>query len=412
MRWPRLPGFLLGITVSALLFAAAVQADDWPCWRGLRRDGISREVGLVKGWPESGPKVAWKRELTGGYSGTAVARGRLITQTEDNKEEIVLCLDAVTGQPVWEFRYPCDYDQHPSLDQRFKGGPRASPTIKGNRVYALGTTGLLNCLDFKSGKPIWQADLLKLAGRTCPEFGYTGSPLVEGNLVFVHPGGQNGNSLAALDKRNGKLVWKAESDRAGYSTPLMIEVGSQPQVVYFTGTGVVAVTPADGKALWRYDWKTDYDLNTATPLYHDGKLFISSNYGHGAALLKVRTEGEPELVYKSLAMQNHYSTSVLLNGYLYGFSNDRLRCLDWETGAVKWDQRGLGRGSVLVADGRLILLGDQGDLVLAEAKPDAYVEQARWKALQGSCWTAPILANGLLYLRNENTLLAVDLRAQ
>jgi len=403
---------LLSVTASALLLAAAVRAEDWPCWRGLHRDGISREVGLVKSWPETGPKVAWKRELTGGYSGAAVARGRLVTQTEDKKEEIVLCLEAATGKPVWEYRYPCDYDQHPSLDQRFKGGPRSSPTIDGDRVYTLGTTGVLSCLDFQTGKPVWSSDLLKLAGRACPEFGYTGSPLVEGNLVFVHPGGQNGNSLAALDKRDGKLVWKAESDRVGYSSPLVIHVNGTPQVVYFTGTGVVAVTPADGKALWRYDWKTDYDLNTATPLYHDGKLFISSNYGHGAALLKVRAGGEPELLYKSLAMQNHYSTSVLLNGHLYGFSNDRLRCLDWETGAIKWDQRGLGRGSVLAADGRLILLGDQGDLVLAEAKPDAYVEQARWKALQGSCWTAPILANGLLYLRNENTLLAVDLRAQ
>jgi outer membrane protein assembly factor BamB len=402
---------VLAALAAALLTAAAATAEDWPRWRGLRRDGISRDTGLIKSWPATGPKVLWKHDLTGGYSAPVIARGRLIIQTEDQKEEIVRCLDPVSGKQLWEYRYPADYDQHPTLDQRFKGGPRSTPAIDGDRVYAIGTAGILNCLDVKSGKPIWQADLLKMADRTCPDFGYTGSPLIEGNLVFVHPGGQKGNSIAALDKRDGKVVWQSLDDRIGYSTPILIPGnGKQQQLVHFTAVGVVAVSPATGQPLWRYDWKTDFDLNVATPIFHEGKLFISSNYGHGNALLKLRDGAEPEQVYKSLVMQNHYSTSVLHQGHLYGFSNDRLRCMDFETGAMKWDQRGLGRGSVLIADGQLILLGDKGDLVLADLSPEAYTERARWKPLEGQTWTAPVLANGILYLRNETTLLAVDMK--
>jgi len=397
-------------SVAVLLVAAMASAEDWPQWRGLRRDGISRDTGLIKSWPETGPTLLWKHDLTGGYSAPIIARGRLIIQTEDKKEEIVRCLDPVSGKQLWEYRYPSDYDLHPSLDQRFKGGPRSTPAIDGDRVYTIGTPGVLNCLELKTGKPVWQADLLKMADRTCPDFGYTGSPVIEGNLVFVHPGGQKGNSIAALDKRDGKVVWQSLDDRIGYSTPIVIQSNGRPQLVHFTAVGLVAVNPATGQPLWRYDWKTDFDLNVATPIHHDGKVFISSNYGHGGALLKVRDAAEPEQIYKNLVMQNHYSTSVLHQGNLYGFSNDRLRCQDFETGAMKWDQRGLGRGSVLIADGQLILLGDRGDLVLADLSPDAYTERARWKALEGQCWTAPVLANGVLYLRNETTLLAVDMR--
>jgi outer membrane protein assembly factor BamB len=397
--------FLIVVAVGGAVTAAL--AEDWPQWRGVRRDGISRGTALVRNWPETGPKVLWKHDLTGGYSAPIIANGRLVIQTEDAKEEIVRCLDPLTGNRLWEHRYPADYDLHPT---RFKGGPRATPAIEGDRVYTVGTAGAFFCLDVKSGKPEWQFDLLKLADRTCPEFGYTGSPVVEGNLIFVHPGGQKGNSIAALDKRDGRVVWQSLDDRIGYSSPLYYQINGKSQLAHFTASGLVAVDPPTGQQLWRYDWKTDFDLNVATPIYHDGKIFISSNYGHGSALLKLRDGGEPEQVYKNLVMQNHYSTCVLHEGHLYGFSNDRLRCMDFETGAMKWDQRGLGRGSALIADGQLILLGDRGDLVLADLNPAAYTERARWKALDGQCWTAPVIANGILYLRNETTLLAVDLR--
>lgn len=397
------------LLVILLLAGARVAAEDWPNWRGPRFDGISRETGLLKSWPSEGPKVLWRQPLTGGYSSMVAAGGRLFTQSKAGNEETVLCLDAVTGKQLWEHRYLSNYDEHPSLDQRFKGGPRSTPAVDGDRVYTLGTTGVLSCLEVATGKPLWKADLLRMAGRTCPEFGYCNSPLVLGDLVYVEPGGQGGTSIAALNKRDGSVVWKALDDPIGYSTPVLIPADGAPQLVYFTGQGLVAVTPGEGRTLWRFDWKTAYDLNVATPIYNDGQLFISTNYGHGCALLRLKQGGAPEAVYRSAAMQNHVASSVLFEGHIYGFNNDHLRCIEWGSGQVKWDQRGLGRGSLLIADRQLIVLGEQGDLVLAEASPQAFVEKARWKALQGICWTVPVLANGRLYLRNERALLAVDL---
>jgi outer membrane protein assembly factor BamB len=399
------------ILLSALLLGAAgAAAEDWPHWRGLHRDGISRETGLLKTWPAAGPKLLWQRPLPGGYSSVVVADGRLFTLTEDRKEESVLCLDPGTGKQLWEYRYPCDYDRHPSLDQRFKSGPRSTPAVDGDRVYTLGTAGMLHCLEAKSGKVVWQADLLKMAERACPEFGYTASPLVRGELLFVHPGGQNGASLAALDKRTGRVVWKSEDDAVGYATPIVVEEGEAPQLLFFTGAGLTAVAPDDGKLLWRFPWKTSYDLNVATPIHAGGKVFLSSNYGKGAALLRLKPGGAPEEVYRTAAMQNHFSTSVLKDGHLYGFNNDRLRCVALETAEVKWDQRGLGRGSLLIADGRLIAFGDNGILVMAEATPSGYTETARWSSpLKSPCWTSPALSDGRLFLRNEQALMAVDL---
>src|SRR5262249_17938991 len=189
-----------------------------------------------------------------------------------------------------------------------------------------------------------------------------------------------------------------------------IQFGGKPQLVYFTGQGAVGVSPTDGKALWRFDWKTAFDINAATPIYTDGGLFISSSYGVGGAVVRLKAKGDPEVVWKNQSMQNHFSTCVLYEGHLYGFSTDRLRCVEFKTGKVKWDKTGLGKGSLLIADGTLIVLGEQGTLVLAEATPKEYVEKARWQALEGTCWSAPVLANGRLYLRNEKRLMAVALR--
>ena len=396
-----------------LLFVALVpsaSAGDWPCWRGPHHDGIAQET--VRSWPAAGPKVLWRADLTGGYSSMVIANGRLFTQTKDKKEDLVICFDALTGKRLWEHRYACDYTQYPSLDKRFLTGPKATPTVDGNYVYAMGNTGLLQCFDVKSGTLVWERDLLRLAGRSCPEYGYCNSPLIVGDLLFVHPGGSKNNSVAALDKHDGHVVWQALDDRIGWATPVYIKVAGVPQVVYFTGQGGVGVSPVGGKLLWRYDWKTAFDINAATPIYSEGCLFLSSDYGNGGVLLRLKPEGDPEVVWKNKAMQNHFSTSVLYGGHLYGFSADRLRCVEFKTGDVKWDKPGLGKGSLLVAGGQLIALGEHGTLVLAQATPKAYAEAARWQALDGICWSVPVLANGTLYLRNEKQVLAVDLRDQ
>jgi len=405
--------------VQSLLYAITVclgcvlvpicSAADWPNWRGTHYDGISRETGLLKSWPKEGPGILWEGKLTGGYSSVVVAGGRVFTQMKDNKEEVILCLDAETGKQLWEYRYPCDYADHPSLDKRFLTGPKTTPAVDGDRVYNLGNTGLFHCLDVKTGKLIWKRDILKMADRTCPEYGYCNSPLIVGDVIYLHPGGQKGNSIAALNKHDGSVLWQALDDRIGWATPIYIDFKGTPQLIYFTGQGAVGVSPRNGKALWRYDWKTAFDINAATPIYAEGCVFISSNYGRGGALLRLQPDRDPDVVWKKGSMANHFSTCVLYQGHLYGFSNDRLRCVEFATGKVKWDKAGLGRGSLIVADGHLIALGDQGTLVLAEARSDKYVEKARWKPLSGTCWSVPVLANGKLYLRNEHKIMAVDL---
>ena len=399
----------LGLLWIGLVWIPSAPAADWPNWRGPHHDGISRETGMLKTWPEKGPKVIWRAELGGGYSSVVVAGGRVFTQTKDKKEDVIVCFAAATGERLWEYRYPCDYAQYPTLDKRFLTGPKATPAVDGDRVYNIGNTGMLHCLDAKTGKRVWERDLLKMADRTCPEYGYCNSPLIVGDVLCVHPGGQKGNSIAALNKKDGSVRWQALDDKIGWATPVQIEFNGSPQLIYFTGRGAVGVSPQDGKALWRYDWETAFDINAATPIYSDGRVFISSSYGKGGALLRLLPKRDPEVVWKNHEMANHFSTCVLHEGHLYGFSTDRFRCVEFATGKTKWDKTGLGKGSLLLADGHLIALGENGKLVLAEARPDKYVEKAHWQPLEGTCWSVPVLANGMLYLRNEHKIMAVDL---
>jgi outer membrane protein assembly factor BamB len=228
----------------------------------------------------------------------------------------------------------------------------------------------------------------------------------------VHPGGLGGKSIAALDKKDGHILWQALDDPVGPATPAWAELQGAAQVIFFTGAGAVGVAPGDGKLLWRYPWKTRFDLNIATPVYAGGKVFISSNYGTGGAVFRLTGNDVPETVWKGLAMQNHISTCVLYEGHLYGFSEQRLRCVDFKTGQVKWDQAGLGKGTLLIADSRLIVLGDHGQLVLAEATPASYSVISQCQVFDKSTltWTVPVVSDSRLFVRSENELRALDLR--
>jgi outer membrane protein assembly factor BamB len=353
--------------------------------------------------------------LSGGFSSVAVADGRVFTQTKEKNQEVVVCLDAATGKGRWRYRYDCDYGTHPSFTggarPQARTGPRATPAVDGDRVYSLGATGILLCLETKTGRKVWQQDLLKIGDCDCPRHGYCSCPLVVGDRVYVHPGGPKGKSIAALDKKHGTVVWQALDDPVGEGSPVWVEVHGSPQVIFFTALGAIGVAPKDGKLVWRYPWKTRFDLNIATPIYAAGKVFISSNYGTGGAVFRLKDEGEPETVWKARTMQNHVSTSVLYEGHLYGFSELRLRCVDFRTGAVKWDKPGLGRGSLVVADGHLIALGDHGQLLLAKAVPDRYTQVSRCQVFDREMltWTVPVVSGGRLFVRSENALLALDL---
>jgi outer membrane protein assembly factor BamB len=411
---------LVATTIALLTVLAwrPAKAEDWPRFRGIRFDGISQETGLLKEWPKDGPKQLWKAELFGGFSSVVVAGGRLFTQTKDKNQEVVVCLDAATGNEVWRHRYDCDYGAHPTFTgggmPSSRTGPRATPAVDGDRVFTLGATGILLCVEAKTGKEVWHQDLLKIAGRDCPTHGYSGCPLVVGDRIYVQPGGTQGKSIAALDKRDGSVVWQALDDPPGQSSPIWAEVRGAPQVIFFTGKGAIGVAPQDGKLLWRYPWSTRFDLNIATPIYADGQVFISSNYGSGGAVFRLTDKEEPETVWKTLAMHNHFSTSVLYQGHLVGFSEQRLRCVDFKTGKVTWDKTGLGRGSLVIADGHLILLGDHGELVLAKPNPVEYTVVSQCQVFDKGTltWTVPVVSGGRLFVRSQNALLAFDLRRE
>jgi outer membrane protein assembly factor BamB len=406
------------MTVALILLAMSpmpARADDWPRWRGPRLDGISRETGLLAEWPKEGPKRLWKIPLSGGFSSVVVVNGRLFTQTKEKNQEVVVCLDAATGRDLWRYRYDCDYKAHRTFTgggmPRSRTGPRATPAVDGGRVYTLGATGTLLCLEAETGKLVWRQELLKVGERTCPSHGYCGCPLVVGDRIYVQAGGANGKSLAALDKRDGAVVWQALDDGLSPSSPIWAEVGGAPQVIFFTGQRALGVNPDSGDLLWSYPWVTRYDLNIATPICAEGKVFISSNYGVGGAVIRV-LGGQPEKVWKGLTLQNHFSTSILYQGHLYGSSEQRLRCVDFETGKVKWDKTGLGRVSMVVADNRLIVLGDHGQLVLAGLSPTAYKEISRCQVFETKAltWTVPVVSDGRLFMRWENEMQALDLR--
>jgi outer membrane protein assembly factor BamB len=384
-------------------------AADWPQFRGLQRDGVAREGGLLKAWPANGPRRLWKVAVGDGFSGIVVAGGRLFTLYGKGRDELAVAHDARTGKELWRARIDEKYES----DQGH--GPRSTPTVDGNRVFALSASGTLVALDAASGKMLWSRDLKRDFGAKPPGWGVSTSPLVEGNLLLVDAGGSAGKSAVALDKQTGKTVWTSQSDAAGYSAPIAITVGGVRQVLFFTGTALTALAPANGSLLWRVPWRTDWDVNAATPLFvAPDRLFVSSGYDTGSALLRIKAGGgraSAEEVWRSRGMKNTFSSSVLVGNHFYGFDNSVLKSIAVATGKDAWRKSGLGHGSLIAVDGHLIVLSERGRLALVEANPAEYREKAAAEVLSGKCWTAPTLANGRLYVRNEEEMLALDVAA-
>ena len=360
-------------------------------------------------WPKDGPRVLWRVPCGAGYSGLSVAAGRLYTVLQDGDHEAVLCLDAESGKEHWRFRYPTHFTNNVG------DGPRSTPAIDGGRVYAVGATGVFHCLDTATGSVHWRHDLLEEFAAPNVTWGVSFSPLVEGDLVYTNPGGRSGGSLAAFDKTSGKLAWKALDDPAGYSSPVATTLAGVRQIVFCTARRLVGVGPDDGRLLWEFPWQTNHDANIATPICRGDYVFISSGYGRGCGLVKVEAAGgglRALRVYEHTRMSNHFATSVLYGEHLYGFHEALLTCLDFRTGQVAWRERGFEKGSLLVADGHLIVLGEQGKLAVAPASPAGYKEKASVQVSKLRCWVVPTLANGRLYVRDEQQIVCLDLRKQ
>ncbi|MDE0300095.1 MAG: PQQ-like beta-propeller repeat protein [Candidatus Poribacteria bacterium] len=406
-----------GVVIVLALFCVwniAVYAEEseansleWHQWRGPNRDGISLETGLLKRWSDDGPTELWRISLGEGFSGVSISNGRAYTMFVKGEDEIVVCLDAASGKEIW--RYLDDY----RFENRQGGdGPRATPTVDGNRVYVLSAYGRLVALDALNGKELWSHDFTKAFSSNMPRHGFSTSPIIEGDLLLIETGGESGKALVACDKRSGKIVWSSEDDASGYSSPITVTVLGKRQTVFFTGRGLVSVSPKDGEIYWRYDWPTRFNVNAATPIFiSPDKIFISSGYDMGAAVVQIQETGDglsAAEVWTSREMKNHFSSSVLHDGYLYGFDNAFLKCIDAETGEEQWVKRGFGKGSLLFADGNLIILGEEGSLVLAKATPTQYEEAAQTQIFHGRCWTMPTLSDGKLYLRNTEELICLD----
>ena len=389
-------------------FAQEVEGN-WPQWHGPNRDGVSDETGLLSSWPEGGPKVLWRAPLGEGYSGMSIVGGRVYTMYARDDDEFAVCLDASDGWEIWRFRTG-------SMWKNDQGdGSRSTPTIQGGSAYVLAAEGKLYALDALDGTKKWSRDFVAEFGSTVPGWGYSASPLIADDLVLVEVGGKGDQSIVAFDKTDGQTVWAAHSDEAAYSSPITIDFGGWRQAIFLTSGHLLSVSPADGRIYWTYPWPEGPEaLNICTPRFiPDDKVFISTWYDEGSVLLRMKeTEGglEVEEVWKSRVMKNQFNSPVLRDGYLYGFDNAFLTCIEASTGEERWVSRGFGKGSLILAADHLVVLGDSGELALVEATPTGFVQKASAPVLQGKCWTVPALAGGRLYVRNQEEMLSLEMK--
>ena len=373
---------------------------DWPRWRGPNHNGISSEKRWLSTWPDEGPEQLWKASVGVGFSSVAVGDGRLYTMGNTEGADTIYCFDAETGAEVWKYSYPCT-----AGGDSFEG-PASTPTVDGKSVYTLSHEGDLYCFDSGSGEVIWSKDLLKDFEAKRPAYQYASSPLILGNMLVLEVG-----ITLALDKSTGELIWKTKDYGGGYSSPAAFHLDGSQCLAIFNESGLVILDADKGEELGQLQWKCKYNVNAVTPIISVDKVFISTGYNRGCALVQI-SGNEPVIIWENKNMRNQTNNSVLWEGHLYGFDEEQLRCLDFQTGNVKWSQRGLGKGSLMIADGKMVLMSDKGELAIAEASPDSYMELARTKVLGGLCWTVPVLSGGRIYCRNhEGDLVCVDVRA-
>jgi outer membrane protein assembly factor BamB len=393
--------------MACLIASSPARSEDWPRWRGPDLNGISKEKTWNSSWPNEGPKQLWKASVGIGFSSLAVAKGRLFTLGNKEETDTVYCFDAEKGKELWKHSYACQLDPI-----YYEGGPGSTPTIDGEKVYTLSKRGHIFCFEAGTGKIAWQKNLIEALGSEKPRWGFAGSPLVEGKLLLVNVGAAG----TALDKASGKIVWQSETNAAGYATPIPYTASGERCVALFSGKSLVGVRVKDGKRLWDFPWVERWGLNAADPLLIGQKLFVSS-FGRGCALLQLGS-GRPTVLWENKSLANHFNCGVQLNGFIFGIHGNTdqperdLRCMEVATGEVKWKQTGVGLGSVMAADGKLVVLSERGELLVAPADPKGFSPVARAQVLGGKCWTVPVLANGRIYCRNaEGTVIALDVRA-
>ena len=394
--------------LTILIWLAAGQASSaaWPNWMGPHHDGISSETGWSTEWPEEGLSLVWQQAIGIGFSSVAIADGRLFTMGHVDGQEFVYSFDALTGGLLWSHAYDA-----PLVDNLHEGGPGSTPTVDGDFLYTLGRAGELICFRAATGQVVWTEQFQEDLGIALPEWGFTSSPYVLGDQLIFEAG-----RVVSYDKTSGKKNWQTDKHQAGYGSVAVFSLGGETMLATLDCDGLRVVRAGDGREVAFTPWDSPYRTNSTTPIVAGDLLFISAGYNAGCALFRLQGD-ELEMVYQNRDMRNHFNNSILLDGYLYGFDGNsnlgrlvRLKCMDFETGEVAWEKEGFGCGSLMIADGKLVVLGEAGELVVAEATPEEYREVARTDFLRGRCWSVPVLWDGHIYGRNaEGDLRCVKL---
>lgn len=382
-------------------------ADDFPQFLGPQRNATIPETRLDRDWQAKPPKELWRRPVGNAWSAFAVVGNAAVTQERRGAEEAVARYDLKSGEVVWVTSYPGHFESPVGGN-----GPRATPTLADGRVFAYGSTGVLTSLDLRDGSIVWQRQTAEETAAEAPDWGFAGSPLVHGNVVIVAPGGADGNSLVAYDRDTGEPRWSVGDDPASYSSPLFTELAGIPQIVSRNHTSITGHDPTDGRVLWRYPWPGEQP-NVAQPLVlGNDRLLISSGYGIGATLLRLRAEGgdlTAEEVWASTRLKAKFTNLVQLGGRIYGLDDGVLVCIDPETGERCWKKGRYGHGQPLLVGDLLLLVAEDGDVVLIEPNPEGLRELARFTALDGKSWNTPALAGRYLLVRNADEAACYEL---
>lgn len=411
--------FCIGVLTVVASAAADVPAVDWPQFRGPNHDGVSREKTFARSWPESGLPVLWTREVGAGFSSFAVVGGRVFTCGTEDAKQVMFCLDFKNGDVLWKNAYePEISDPDPHLH-----GPRATPTVNHGRVYMMGAHGRVICCEADTGRVVWSRQFTHKPG-----WGYSASVLIEGDLAIVQAGGEDG-ALCAMDKMTGETKWRCGDAPAAYATPYPFTLSGKRYVVGFMAQSAIVAEAKTGKQVLRFDWPSHSGVNACSPMVHDGYLFLSTGYGYGAGLFRLRATAEgltSDEIWRSRKIRNKFQSPVLVDGRLYTNDEDALKCVDFMTGKRLWRKRGLKHGALLAADGHLFILTETGKLMLAPASPEGFSPIAEMKLFEGTsyslsqrimrqrqgarCWTTPVLCRSRLLVRNHVTVKCLDLR--
>ena len=404
------------LAIASMFIALAVGmetgAADWPQILGPDRNGVYSGPELSETWGSEGPPVAWRRDVGAGLSGPVIVGGRVVLFHRVRNREVVEAFDTETGTSLWQYGYPTTYRD----DFGFDEGPRAVPVVADGVVYTFGAQGQLHAVDLESGEGVWSEDTMKRYRVRKGFFGAAGSPLVEDGRVIANIGGRDAG-IIAFDAKTGEVLWRATRDGASYSSPVGVTISDRRYAIFFTQNGLVGLDPETGDVVFERRWRSRSasSINAASPVVIDDLIFLSAEYGPGAGVLRWDGRRLTELWSSNDVLSNHYSTSVYRDGYLYGYHGRQefgpsLRAVEFETGKVAWSVDRFLAGSIVLAGNRLLLVREGGQLVLAEASPDAFTPIAAARILPATVRAYPALSDGFLYVRNDDTLIALDLR--